>query len=173
MADRPNQGKQTELVKRALVNFINDHGLHAGDRMPTQAQLRVELGVGNAVIGRAVQTLVAEGVLNNLGRGGIKVRTPRTDGFEGRNIGLICHRNTEYSSMAVLMQALGIALNNHACRITLFIKEEEEQGEASALKEFRGAEIAVRQHLIDGLISTMLLTDESVAFCREMNIPLC
>ena len=76
METRTNQGKQTEFVKRALINWFSDHNLKVGERIPTQAEQRVRLGVGNAVISRAFQTLVAEGLLENRRQGGITVLSP-------------------------------------------------------------------------------------------------
>lgn len=173
MESRTNQGKQTEFVKRALINWISDHNLKVGERIPTQAELRVRLGVGNAVIGRAIQTLVADGLLENRRQGGITVLSPHVDGYEGRTIGLICHRDMEFSSMACLMQAFCTVLSRHACQISLFIKDQQERKDIFELQEFRGLVPAIRQHRIDGLVSTVLLSEKSLKQCNRCNIPLC
>ena len=173
METRTNQGKQTEFVKRALINWISDHNLKVGERIPTQAELRVRLGVGNAVIGRAIQTLVADGLLENRRQNGITVLSPHVDGYEGRIIGLICHRDMEFSSMACLMQAFCTVLSRHACQITLFIKDKPERKDVFELREFRGLVQAAQKHRIDGLVSTVLLSENSVKQCARCKVPLC
>ncbi len=173
MESRTNQGRQTEFVKRALINWISDHNLKVGERIPTQAELRMRLGVGNAVIGRAIQTLVAEGLLENRRQGGITVLSPHVDGYEGRTIGMICHRDMEFSSMVCLMQAFCTVLSRHACQISLFIKDNQERKDLFELREFRGLVQATQQHRIDGLVSTVLLSEKSVKQCNRCNIPLC
>ncbi|MFA6931834.1 MAG: GntR family transcriptional regulator, partial [Lentisphaeria bacterium] len=173
MEKRINQGKQTEYVKRSIINYISDHGLQFGERIPTQFELRQRLGGGNAVISRAIQTLIEDGILENRGRNGVVVHNPHVEGYEGRNIGLICHRDLEFTSMATQMQAIGIELNKHACQMTLFIKSNQESKDVFELREFRGAQRAVLQHKIDALISTVLLSHDSVEFCRQNNVPLC
>ena len=121
-----NQGKQTELVKREIVNYIIDHKLNVGDRIPTQAVLRTELGVGNAVIGRAIQALTADGVLAARGRQGVFIASKNIEGYAGRNIAIICHHDTEFSSAASMVQALSIILNQRACHMNFFIKRDQE-----------------------------------------------
>ena len=173
MEKRPNQGKQTEFVKRALINWISDHNLKIGERIPTQAELRERLGVGNAVIGRAIQTLVDDGLLANHHRKGITVLNPHVDGYEGRTIGLICHRDVEFSTMACLMQAFCIVLSRHACHISLFIKNKSEHKDEFDLREFHGLAQASQKHRIDGVVSTVLLNERSVRQFEKHKIPLC
>ena len=172
--DSNNHGKQTELVKRGLINWIADHGLKEGDRIPTQTELRTNLQVGNAVIGRAIQALVEEGVLASLGgRRGFVVRDSVVDGYAGRTFGIICHQDTEFAIMSSLMQTLGMALTRRACHLHFFIKNDTMRGDSFDLSDFRGAERAVEHHQLDGLFSTVLLTDDAVGFCRAHSTPLC
>lgn len=168
-----NQGRQTELVKSALVNYIKDNRLVEGDHIPTQAKLRQMLGVGNAVIGRAIKTLADDGILQSRGRNGVIVINTSTEGYQGRNIGIICHHDTEYVSAACTMQALAITLTRRACQLNLFIKTEPGLKDCFSLNEFRGVERAIHKHQIDGLFSTLLLDDKSVNFCEKHHIPFC
>ena len=172
MASYNNQGRQTELVKSALVSYIKDNRLSVGDRIPTQVMLRRMLGVGNAVIGRAIKALADDGILESRGRNGVVVVSTSTDGYQGRNIGIICHRNTEYAVSAVLLQSLAISLNDQACQITLFNKNSSEKKDSFALCEFDGVLKAIERKQVSGLLSTMLLDDASVEFCKKNDIPL-
>ena len=166
-----NQGKQTELVKRGIINYITDHHLKVGDRIPTQTVLRNLLGVGNAVIGRAIQSLTADGILENKGRGGIILRNTDIQGFPGRNIGIICHHDMEFMSMASFMQALSFILNQKACQLTLFVKSENELKDQYHFREFSGLERAIQKHSIDGLFSTIRLNEESEMFLKKSKMP--
>jgi DNA-binding transcriptional regulator YhcF (GntR family) len=168
-----NQGKQTELVKREIVNSIIDRGLKNGDRIPTQAELRAQLGVGNAVIGRAVQSLTEDGILESRGRNGVVVCCSSLEGYAGRTVGLICHRDTQYTMMAAILQNLGIALSRRACQPHIFVKKDAELKDSFRLDEFSGASHAVKKHQIDGILSTVLLDEESLEFCRKNGVPVC
>lgn len=172
MTNYNNQGRQTELVKCAIINYIKDHRLNPGDHIPTQAQLRTMLDVSNSVIGRATKALADDGILESRGRHGVVVLNPSADGYLGRNIGIICHRDTEYAVSAVLLKSLGIILNERACQITFFNKDSSERKDRFSLSEFSGALKAVERKQISGLFSTMLLDDGSVKFCEENNVPL-
>lgn len=168
-----NQGKQTELVKREIVNYIIDHKLNVGDRIPTQAVLRTELGVGNAVIGRAIQALTADGVLAARGRQGVFIASKNIEGYAGRNIAIICHHDTEFSSAASMVQALSIILNQRACHMNFFIKRDQELKDNFNISEFPGLERSVKKHEIDGIISLVKLDEKTVNFCTAEKIPLC
>lgn len=168
-----NQGKQTEFVKREIVNCIIDRRLKKGDRIPTQAELRASLGVGNAVIGRAVQSLTEDGILESRGRNGVVVRSSSLEGYAGRTIGIICHRDTQFTVIAVILQNIGIALSRRACQPYIFVKKDAELKDSFHLEEFSGALHAIKNHQIDGILSTVLLDKESLEFCSENGIPVC
>lgn len=168
-----NQGKQTELVKREIINYIIDHNLAAGDRIPTQAVLRQELGVGNAVIGRAIHALTSDGILTAKGKQGVFVASENIEGYAGRNIGVICHHDTEFFSAASMVQALSLVLNKRACRINFFIKKEADLKDNFNISEFPGLERAVKKHEIDGIISLVKLDEETISGCRTEDIPIC
>ena len=170
---RDNQGKQTEFVKREIVNYITDHRLTVGNRIPTQAELRKLLGVGNAVISRAIQALTEDGILESKSRSGVIVRSTEVEGYGGRNIGIIFHHDMEYTVAASMMQALSIILNQRACSLTLFVKGDKERKDVYHLKEFRGVERAIQNCEIDGLFTMVFLDEESEEFCRKRNLPLC
>ena len=168
-----NQGKQTELVKREIVNYIIDHQLKTGDRIPTQVVLRQELGVGNAVIGRGIQALASDGILAVKGKHGVFVASENIEGYVGRNIGVICHHDTEFAAAASMVQSLALVLNKRACHINFFIKKESELKDNFHISEFAGLEKAVKKHEIDGIISLVKLDKESISVCRTEDIPLC
>ena len=75
--------------------------------------------------------------------------------------------------MACLMQAFCTVLSRHACQISLFIKDKPERKDLFELQEFRGLVQAAQQHRIDGLVSTVLLSEKSVKYCNRCRIPLC
>lgn len=168
-----NQGKQTELVKREIVNCIIDRGLKKGDRIPTQVELRAQLGVGNAVIGRAVQSLTEDGILESRGRNGVVVCCSSLEGYAGRTIGIICHRDTQFTVMAAILQHIGISLSRRACQPNIFVKRDAELKDSFRLEEFNGALHAVKKHQIDGILSTVLLDKVSLEFCRRNGVPVC
>lgn len=168
-----NQGKQTELVKNAIVAYIRDWKLSAGDKLPTQSELRKHLGVGNVTIGRAIEALRDDGILETRGRVGVFVRDASTDGYIARQIGIVEMRLTEYPFGASLLQCLLIQLHDHGCQAVPFLRTHNTLYDSDSLDLFTGLRRNIRQKRIDGIITTVSLDHEAQIFCKKNQIPIC
>ena len=167
-----NQGKQTELVKNAIVAYIRDWKLSAGDKLPTQSELRKHLGVGNVTIGRAIEALRDDGILETRGRVGVFVRDASADGYIARQIGIVEMRLTEYPFGASLLQCLLIQLHDHGCQAIPFLRTHNTLYDSDSLDLFTGLRRNIRQKRIDGIITTVSLDHEAQMFCKKNHIPV-
>ena len=61
---RHDQGRKTENLKRLLLQYIQNHELKTGDRLPSQAVLREQLGLSGTTINRAIKALEEEQILS-------------------------------------------------------------------------------------------------------------
>jgi DNA-binding FadR family transcriptional regulator len=63
MSDRLRGGRLSETVQAAIRRYIVDHELRAGDALPPEGQLALELGVSRPSVREAVKGLEALGIL--------------------------------------------------------------------------------------------------------------
>ncbi len=168
-----NQGQQTELVKNSLIRYIRDCNLSVGDKLPTQAELRKKLNVGSETIRRAVYFLRDSGILELRGNKGIFLSSENADGSLGRQIGVVCMRIPAYTYGVNLIQCMELQLHDRGCQPVIFLRDDAVMNEHDSISLFSGLLRNVRQHLIDGLITTVPLDDETMRICAKNNVPVC
>lgn len=91
-------------IADVLRQRIADQEWTPGDRLPSRAQLAQECGVGEAVIRRAQETLIAQGVLEGRAGSGTYVAEPRE---RLRMVRSQQHEHTDGSRFRAEMAALG------------------------------------------------------------------
>jgi GntR family transcriptional regulator len=116
-----------ESVRARVIERLHSGSWSPGDRIPTEAQLASEYGVGIGTIRRAVEALVAEGVLIRRARLGTTVAKLTDD-----------HRYDLYFSF---VDAEGAALKPSA-RMLSFKREAASAEVVAALRLKRGARVA-------------------------------
>jgi DNA-binding FadR family transcriptional regulator len=80
MAMKPiSISKRYRLVIEAIQNYIIDHGLQPGDRLPTENELAIALQVGRSSIREAVKSLEVLGVIETRVGEGMFVRSFNCD----------------------------------------------------------------------------------------------
>jgi DNA-binding transcriptional regulator YhcF (GntR family) len=168
-----NQGQQTELVKNRIISYIRESNLSMGDKLPTQAELRQQLGVGSKTIQRAVSALQNSGIIELRGNKGVFLRQQGAEGFWGRQIGLVCMRLPTYMFGITLLQCLGLQLNDRGCQLVSFLRNDAPMEDRDALSLFPGLQRNIEQHCVDGLISTVPLDEEALELCRKHDMPVC
>ncbi len=111
---------KTEVVKRSIVRYIFDCRLQVGDKLPSCAVLRRELGVGNHAISGALRHLADDGVIEVRDKVGMFVRNTTADGYAGRTIGVVCAELDASQFNSLLTHYIQGALQERGCRSELF-----------------------------------------------------
>jgi GntR family transcriptional regulator, transcriptional repressor for pyruvate dehydrogenase complex len=76
-----SKARLSDKVVESLVALINSGQVKEGDRLPTEAELAVKLGVGRSSVREAIHSLVGAGILDVSPRRGIVVISPIGSGF--------------------------------------------------------------------------------------------
>lgn len=148
-----NLGKQTERAKQEILRYIWDRKLCEGEKIPAQAVLSRDLGMGCATLDRAVKALVQDGVLESRRRVGVFVRNAKPEGLPGRSIGVIgLLLDTPHMFNWSMAYALQDALQKNGCQCTMFPFRDHYRRRPD-LSDFAGLEYAVSQGGLHGIIS--------------------
>lgn len=167
-----NLGNQTERAKQALINYIRDRKLKAGDFLPVQNDLRAMFGVGAVTIQRAVAALKDAGMLTSIPRKGVMIKNPEPNGFTGREIGLVSmYRSYDPFSMCV-MQCLQLQLHFAACQSKLFVRNFPEMTHVDTLSYFDGLKRCVEQKQLHGLITAVSFDEKTWEFFHKHDLPV-
>lgn len=160
-----NLGKKTESAKQALLKYLWDRQLSAGDRIPAQPELCRLFGVGGATVNRAVQALVQDGVLEARRNVGVFVRDARPEGHPGRSVGLVGLINDRLHLFNwTLANSIQKQLQLNGCQCTNFpLREVYREGQP--LSAFTGLETMLGQSALDGIIC---VTDFSLEECVRL-----
>lgn len=167
-----NLGDRTEFVKRAIVRHILETGLNAGDKLPTQAELRQQLRVGNTTIIRAMQSLDSEHVVEIRQKTGVFVKNPNADGYKGRTIGIAAQEFTGHPFMGFMLLYIQRWLHEYGCHSLIFYGKETFQRTDFELEWFPGLRRSVSAHRIDGLITMLEFTSDGWNFLKANRIPV-
>ena len=135
-SSKPHQ-RLYETVRARVIDRLHSGEWSPGDRIPTESQLAAEFGVGIGTIRRAVEALVAEGVLIRRARLGTTVAKLTDD-----------HRYDHYFSF---VDAAGRAVKPGA-RMLSFKREAANAEVIAALRLRRGTRVARIDNLrmVDG-----------------------
>lgn len=168
-----NLGRQTEVVKQAIVQYLWNERLEAGERMPSQAELCRMFQVGAATVTRAVQALEKEGVLEVRRRVGIFVRTPRPAGHMASSVGIIGQMQDRVHSFNWLCSKyLQIYLRRNGCSCTEFPFEGSRMTDAEIM-DFPGLQESLQQGLLQGIITLHNVSDATLGQLEAAGIPVC
>ena len=169
---RKNQGEKTEAAKQSILCLIQDLKLQTGDKLPTQNELRLQLGVGSTTIQRAIDTLAESGILEIRPHKGVFIKNQETDGFVARHIGLVSMWRTCSPASASLMHCLQLQLHQNACQCKLFIRDFSEMTQTDSLSFFEGLKRCIEHNEIQGLITTVSFDYEAWDFFRKCKLPV-
>jgi len=173
MAFGNNLGKQTELVKQAILAYIWDQRLEIGDRVPSQSVLCAKLGIGCATVARAVRALVAEGILESRHGVGVFVKTAEPEGHPGHSIGLVGMIGDNANMFNwVLNYAIQSRLQREGCQCTIFPFREHYVPQPE-LSEFPGLETHIASRGLQGIVTITELSGKALAALKHAGIPVC
>jgi len=166
--------RKVEFARDAIVAYVSDHSLTAGDRMPSYAALRQLLGVGSLTIAQAVENLCELGILEVQDKIGIFVKDPRCGLLTGRTIGVAIRNLAGSAYAATLAGYIQKLLNARNCRCLAFFQTSDPVHVPNpGLQDFPGLEQAVTEHRCDGIISCCPFDERAQKVLKEADIPCC
>ncbi|WP_288593952.1 GntR family transcriptional regulator [uncultured Victivallis sp.] len=165
-------GMRTNLAKQALVRYIREGGLQAGDRLPAQGELRQKLGFGVTTISTALHELQRDNVLKIRDKIGIFVVDPETNGHIGRRIGLAVNALEVSAFRSCLTNLLQIKLAQQGWQVVPFFSIKSDLSSKQDVSSFVGLQRAVEQSEIDALISLCDLSKKSLRFFTSYKQPI-
>ena len=144
-------GRKADQARQKLLCYILDSQLKAGDRLPTQDQLRLKLLLGTETIANAIHALAEEGILEVRNKVGIFVRRHEPGELVARliGIGLSMVQGSPYNSM--LIYYLQSELQKQSCRAMLFCNYGSED---ATIHSFPGLDYALKHGQLSGFITT-------------------
>jgi DNA-binding LacI/PurR family transcriptional regulator len=160
MTSQDNQGRQTEKAKQALLRYIWENKLTKGALLPSQKELRENLSVGGATVGRAVRSLVDEGILDSRKGVGVFLKDAKPFGRPGISIGLAGLYANRFTIMqATLAQSVEAQLHRNGCRCVPFPHHEVSPDfcQERPLSSLPGLKETLQRGELAGLITLSLL----------------
>lgn len=130
--------KMAEQVRDAVSDYIREHGLKPGDRIPTEAELCAAFGVSRPSVREALRLLEQERlVVTEHGRGRFVTAVAALK---------VARPITVFESISKMLAALGYAPQTRVLSARTILAEEDPQA-AAALGLSPGAEIFVLERL--------------------------
>lgn len=167
-----NQGNQTEAAKRKLICYIQDQELREGDSLPPQSELRKLFHVGAFTIQRAIAALQESGILETIPHHAVRVKSLNTDGYNARQIALVCLRRSYIPSSTILLQCLQQQLADQNCQCKLFLRNSDKMTDLDSLSDFDGLQRCIEQGIIHGILTTVSFNEPSWKVIHDNHIPV-
>ena len=167
-----NQGNQTEAAKRKLICYIQDRKLKEGDSLPPQSELRKLFSVGAFTIQRAIAALQESGILETIPHHAVKVKSLNVDGYNARQIALVCLRRSYIPSSMILLQCLQQQLADQNCQCKLFLRNSDKMTDTDSLSDFDGLQRCIEQGVIHGILTTVSFDAASWQIINDNHIPV-
>lgn len=165
-------GERTLLAKMALVRYIREGSLKIGDRLPTQNELRQQLGFGSATITAALRELHSEGVIEIRDKIGVFVLNPRTDGHTGRVIGIVINATEVSAFRCSLAIQLQICFSRWGWQLVPFFCEEQVLNGKLSLSSVSGLRRVIEQGGIEALITLGDFSQKSLDYFAAKKLPV-
>lgn len=124
-----------------IRSYIEDNGLRIGDRLPSERDFSLELGVGRLTINKALACLIAEGRLRREGYK-LYVTTPMVMENKPMTVGVLCPhplRRKQRTSQHNLVEAAHDACAAAGVRFTPVLSMDGEQQHAQFKEMLRSA----------------------------------
>ncbi len=158
---------------KRLVQYIYEHDLEAGDRLPPQAELRRLLGKNNYTLGSAMQALASQGVVARKTCVGTVIRDLDAIGAIPWSVGVATVEaplDGELSVFANLTLRVQTTLNRLGCRCLAYSCPAGK--EVDRLRLFGLLRHDVEDQQLDGLVMLTMLAQDEWAMLREARIPI-
>ncbi len=170
---RHDQGRKTENLKRLLLQYIQNHELKTGDRLPSQAVLREQLGLSGTTIIRAIKALEEEQILSVRDKVGTFVASESPKIQPGCVVGLLSIPELfrilpQYPVMAMALQN---KLFSRGCQPIVFPTTADRDNVQSRLRNYPKLETAVNRCGIDAVVDFSSITETDCRCFLERGIP--
>lgn len=124
-------------VMTYLLNYIKEHHLKAGDKLPTEMQLVEALGISRITIQRAIRDLQQQGVVRRVQGGGTYVAEGTVEQEEDKEIQFIpfvLTNNKDYTGALDYIQGADAYLSNHSYYLTVHSSHRNAEEEREVIQ---------------------------------------
>ena len=155
-----------------LIRYIHRHRLGEGGRLPTQEELRGELGYSHHSLSAAMGLLADGGVVSRKPRVGTIVQDPEATVRGVWTVGLITQPREvmEVPFFAFLVHLLQSELIRLGCRVHMYPNADDSPSDR--LQDFPGLLEEVEANRVDGVMATVLLRPGEVHRLAETGVVL-
>lgn len=125
------------MVTTYLRNYIKEHHLTAGDKLPTEMQLVEKLGTSRITIQRAIRELQQQGIVRRVQGGGTYIAGETQEAEEEKEIQFIpfvLANENDYTGALDYIQGADAYLSNHSYYLTVHSSHKNAQEECEVIK---------------------------------------
>jgi GntR family transcriptional repressor for pyruvate dehydrogenase complex len=121
--------KLSDMVAKALVNFIMENNLRAGDKLPTEKKISERLGIGRTSVREGIRRLDAVGLLETHQGDGIYLRDVTIDSlFQLQTQAPLSHFLVLSEREITDLLSVRLIIESAACRLAIQRITDEEIG---------------------------------------------
>ncbi|MFA6817054.1 MAG: GntR family transcriptional regulator [Lentisphaeria bacterium] len=165
--------QQVTFVKQKIIQYIYDHKLKYGRRLPSQKSFCTSLNVGSATVSTALKELSNEGILKIHDKVGVTILRPNTDGHIGRYIGITPPPLITSLYNCCLLHLLQQYLLARGCQPVIFYCLDLPEIDGFQLETFPGLKRNLEQHALDAVFDLAGLSAEVQEFANKANTLIC
>ncbi len=161
---------------RLLVREIHHRGLGPGDRLPPQEALRQELGFSHFTLSRAMERLVADGVVERKTKIGTVVVDPDASDLSAWTVALLLNWDMGaspspfYARLTCLLQC-GLAAAECHCRA--YPRKPDKPDTRGRLEGYQGLSEDIEAGLVDAVLTPGDLNHDDRISLAALGIPVC
>lgn len=150
---------------RNILRYIHAQGLGAGDKLPTQLQLRKTLALGNDTLDEAMKMLVAHGVLKRQQKVGTMVCDPTRPALAVWTAGITQCDHEGFGFGGIFEFYLRKFMVEAGCEDRTFFRPVPAQDRPHVVEDFHGLAEAIEAEQLDLVVTQEhLLTDKVLTF---------
>ncbi|MCF7853294.1 MAG: GntR family transcriptional regulator [Candidatus Pacebacteria bacterium] len=169
-------GSQELNAYRMLVREIYRRGLTCGAKLPPQEDLRQEIGFSHATLSRAMERLVADGVIQRKQRIGTVIRDPDAVDLSVWTVALLLNWDLGnvpspfFSRLTCLLQQKLVAAG---CQCRVYPHVNVTMEEPHRIADYVNLENDVEAGTVDAVLTPGSLADQDRMRLTERTIPVC
>lgn len=161
---------------RMLVTEIGRRGLKLGDKLPPQSEMRMTTPFSNSSLSRAMEKLVADGVVTRRSRVGTVVLDPRAVDLSAWTVALLMNWGLgapppPFSAQVMCMLQHG--LMSMGCRCRAYPRLRHVEGVTERLSDYLNLQEDVDAGVVDAVFVLGDLNEEDRCALVARGIPVC
>ncbi|MCF7854942.1 MAG: GntR family transcriptional regulator [Candidatus Pacebacteria bacterium] len=173
MRDTPPRERE---AYRLVIREIHRRGLQAGDKLPPQETLRQAFGVSNLILSRAMERLVADGVLVRKTRVGTVIVDPDAVDLSAWTVALPLNwplRQGPWPFYAQLVTMLLQELGSTGCHCRTYTRMIARGNKNDLLADYANLPEDIADGQVDAILSPGSFVENDLQTLRDRTIPVC